>query len=100
MSLIEEMEQGWLDHDKEFRVRLASVTDHIGPEFTAGLFAALEIVFILGGADMLRVLVHRNMLNDDILTGREAIKYTTDACDLVEMRAIEFGVDIHGKDSS
>ena len=71
MSLIEEMEQGWLDHDKEFRVRLASVTDYIGPEFTAGLFAALEIVFILGGADMLRVLVHRNMLNDDILTGRE-----------------------------
>ena len=77
MSLIEEMEQGWLDHDKEFRVRLASVTDYIGPEFTTGLFAALEIVFILGGADMLRVLVHRNMLNDDILTGREAIKYTT-----------------------
>ena len=57
MTLIEEMEKEWLVHKEEFSKSLPNTLAVLSPEQTAALWSLMQMVLIMEGADMLRMLV-------------------------------------------
>ena len=94
MKLVDEMRAGWVKHNGELTKRLALTLSGMDAQRVIEFTSMLEVVFVLGGAEMLSAICRGNMLNDDIESARQAVSYTEDAMDLVEMKGIKFGLDV------